>query len=122
MPARVAFRQILRNRPAFAVYEQQAMAVLVDLHVIACTDPGAVLGLFGRVRIETAWAERPPKQIEVSSQALYHCISDCGIRMGGGSNFPGVDSDEFFNPLDAIRCGHVGVCPLSHKLDDPERG
>ena len=41
------FRQILRDGLALAVYEQQTMAVLVDLHVIAGTDPRTMLDFFG---------------------------------------------------------------------------
>ena len=35
--------QILRNREAFGVHKQQTMAVFVDLHLIAGTDPATQL-------------------------------------------------------------------------------
>jgi hypothetical protein len=67
MAANMIFRQVLRDGLAFAVYEQQAMAVLVNLHFIAGTDPRTMLDLFGCVRIETTRAQRPSKHIEAAS-------------------------------------------------------
>ena len=49
--ADMIFGQVFRDRLPFAVHKQQAVTVFVNLHIIAGTDPGAVLNLFDRVRI-----------------------------------------------------------------------
>jgi len=53
------FRKILSYWKSFVVDEEQAMAILVDLHVITCTNPGSMLNLCFFVRIESTWAQRP---------------------------------------------------------------
>ena len=53
-------RQVLSDRLAVAVDQQKAVTVLVNLRVIARTDPRSVLNFFARVRIEAARAQRFP--------------------------------------------------------------
>src|SRR5436190_20476372 len=54
----VVLRQMLGDRKAFLVHEQQAVAVLVFLHLVARADPAAELGLFLGVGIEVTGAQR----------------------------------------------------------------
>src|SRR6185436_20241965 len=48
----VPFGQVLRDRHALGRDEQQAVAVLVLLHLVTGADPAAELGLRGRIGIE----------------------------------------------------------------------
>src|SRR5438034_10115923 len=52
--------------------EQQAVAVLPFLHLVARADPAAQLGLRLRVRIQVARAQRPPDLLDVLRHALDH--------------------------------------------------
>ena len=52
----VAFGEILGDGVPVLINEQQAMAILIYLHVIAGADPGAVFYLFILVRVEAAGA------------------------------------------------------------------
>jgi hypothetical protein len=61
------------------------VAILVDLHVIAGADPGAVLDLFFFAGIEPAGAKRLAQSIHVMGQPQDHGLGDLLIRMGGGA-------------------------------------
>src|SRR5262245_60368214 len=64
----VSFGQVLGDRHALGRDEQQAVAVLVLLHLVAGADPAAELGLRGRIRVEVAWAERTAHLLDVPRQ------------------------------------------------------
>src|SRR5262252_4374013 len=52
----VVLGQVLGDRESLFVHKQEAVAILVDLHIVARTDPGTVLDLFGFVGIKAARA------------------------------------------------------------------
>ena len=56
LAAFVPFRQVLGDRKTFRITEEQSMAVLVLLHLLAGADPGAALGFRGLVLVEIARA------------------------------------------------------------------
>jgi len=62
------------------------MAVLVDLHVVAGADPGAVLYLFILVRIEPAGAEWAPDIVDILGEPEDHLVGDpfYGRDVGAG--------------------------------------
>ena len=62
------FRQVLGDRLPLAVYEQKAVTVFVNFHVIARADPRPVQELFSWVRIEPTGAQWAPKYIEVARE------------------------------------------------------
>src|SRR5215831_16441517 len=73
--------QILCNREAFGIYKQEAMAVFINLHLVAGTDPAAQLGFRGLVRIKITGTERLAYFFDVSSQPLHYHICDAVVRM-----------------------------------------
>jgi len=68
----VVFGQVFRNRHTFFVHEQQAVTILVDLHIVAGADPSAVLDLFGLVRVEPARAQRASYFIYILREPKYY--------------------------------------------------
>src|SRR5947207_1764695 len=64
--------QILGNRKSLLVHEEQAVAIFVDLHVIAGADPGAVLDFFFLAGIEPAGTKRLAQGVDVVGQPQYH--------------------------------------------------
>src|SRR5207249_7477608 len=61
VPALVVLGEVLGDGEALRRDEQQAVAVLPFLHLVARADPAAQLGLRLRIRIEVARAQRPPE-------------------------------------------------------------
>ena len=60
LPPLVLFREVLRDGETFGIREEQTVAVLVPLHLVAGAHPAAALcRLGGLVRIEVTWTERP---------------------------------------------------------------
>src|SRR5262249_14586461 len=72
----VVLGQVLRDGKALRVHEEQAVAVLVLLHLVAGADPAAELRLFLRIRIEVAGTERPPHLLDVPRQAVDDGLGD----------------------------------------------
>src|SRR5262245_58674230 len=66
----VILRQVLRDRHALRSDEEQAVAVLPLLHLVARADPAPVLRLGGGIRIEVARAERPAHRLDVVGEAV----------------------------------------------------
>src|SRR5262249_61772934 len=66
----VVLGKVLGNREPFFVHKQEAVAILVDLHVVARTDPSTVLDLFGLVRIKAARAQRFAQRLIVNRKSL----------------------------------------------------
>lgn len=83
LTAFVIVRQILRDGHAVLADKQEAMAVFVDLHLVARTHPAPQLGLSLLVRIKVAWTQGFAQFIDVSRQAEYHRIGDGWIRVHG---------------------------------------
>lgn len=79
----VIFRQVLRDRHALLVYEQEAVAVFVDLHFVAGADPAPELRLGLLVLVEVARTERLAELIHMGRQALDHGLRDGRGRMKG---------------------------------------
>lgn len=96
--------QILRDRLAVAIHEEQAMAVFVDLHVITGADPGPVPDLFLHTWIETARTEGATESIEISGEPLYYRVWNLTIRVVGSARLLCIDLDEFLNPSNAAGC------------------
>ncbi len=65
LPPFVSLRQVLGYWQAFLVHEQQAVAIFVNLHVVAGTNPCPVRDFFFFVWIEATGAQRPPQIIDV---------------------------------------------------------
>jgi len=65
LPAFMAVRQILCNRHPVFTNEEQAVAVLVDLHFVAGADPPPELGFGFFVLVKVARAERFPEFIDM---------------------------------------------------------
>ena len=57
-PSFVPFRQVFRDRHSIFPYEQETVAIFIDLHLVACADPSAQLGLGDFVLVEIARTER----------------------------------------------------------------
>jgi hypothetical protein len=53
------FREVLSDRFSFVRDKREAMAIFVNLHVIANANPSPVRGLFDTVRIEATRTKRP---------------------------------------------------------------
>jgi len=62
-------------------------AVVVDLHVIAGTYPGAMPDLVGGIGIKPARTEGPPKDIQIACETLHHGVRDHRIRVRGVPDF-----------------------------------
>jgi hypothetical protein len=56
-------REVLRDGKAILTDEQEAVAVLIGLHLIAGADPASFFGLLGLIGIEIAWTEGFPKLV-----------------------------------------------------------
>jgi hypothetical protein len=95
-------RQVLGNRESLFVHKEQAVAIFVDLHVIAGADPGAVLNFFFLARVEPARTERFAQGVDIVGQAQYHGLRDLWIRMGRSAGFRTVLLNEFSDPLNAL--------------------
>ena len=73
-----------RNYPALRRYEQQAVTILVLLHLITGTKPFPTRIRFRLlVRIEVTRTQRPADLVDVLCQAKDNRFSDCCIWMGG---------------------------------------
>ena len=81
----VVFRKVFCDGQTALSYEEQSMAVLVDLHVVAGADPGTVLDLLLLAGIEAARAEWPADFINVLGQAQ---ITDSAIPSSGCVKVP----------------------------------
>jgi len=77
----MVFGQILRDGKTFRVYEQQAVAIFVDLHVITGADPRAMFDLFLLVRIKAAGTQRFAEGVHVVCQPEHNRLSDFLVRM-----------------------------------------
>ena len=89
--------QVFCNRLSFVIYEQQAVAVLVDLHIIASTYPGAMLRFGFLVRIEMARTERLAERRKISRQAHHNRFANLPVRVGDGSRLLTI---SLYKPLD----------------------
>src|SRR5690349_18629846 len=78
--------QVLRDRQTGWCYEQEAVAVLPLLHLIAGTHPApaVLLQLSLLVRIEVAWAQRATHLLQVGSKPLDNCFSDNWVGVARG--------------------------------------
>src|SRR5262249_33992907 len=101
----VVFGQVLGDGKAFAVHEQQAVAVFVDLHVITGADPSAMLDFFVLVRIKAARAERFAQSFMVAGQAQDNHLGHLMIGVGSGSGLFAVFLHEFAHFLDGSFTG-----------------
>src|SRR4029077_13012557 len=70
--ALVVFGQVFGDRQSVRPDEQQAVAVLVLLHLVAGADPAALLGLGCRVWIEVARAERLADLLDMPGEPGHH--------------------------------------------------
>jgi hypothetical protein len=59
-------RQVLSNRLSFTIHKEETVAVFVDLHVVAGTNPSAVFGLCDAIGVESAGAQRATQLVEIS--------------------------------------------------------
>ena len=81
-------------------YEEQSMAVFVDLHIVARADPRSMLDLFFLAGVEAAGAERPADVIDVLGQAQDHRLGDPLFRVGERAGFLAVSFDEQTHSFD----------------------
>src|SRR5579884_4298642 len=81
LSAFVVLREILGDRHAVLPHEQEAVAILVDLHLVAGADPSPQLGLRLLVLVKITWAERFSQFIHVRGQALDDRLGHGGIGM-----------------------------------------
>src|SRR5438309_5002881 len=85
----VILREVLGDRHAFRVDEEQAVAVLPLLHLLAGADPPPELGLFLGVRIEVAGAERTTNFFDMPGKALDHGLGPAHVGMETRAGFRG---------------------------------
>src|SRR5262249_50444739 len=76
LPTLVILGQVLGDRQALLVHEQEAVAVLVLLHLVTRADPAAQLGFFLRIRVEVAGAQGLADLLDVDGEALDHGLRD----------------------------------------------
>src|SRR2546428_1452399 len=101
LPALVVLGQVLGDWHALLGDEEQAVAVLVLLHLLARADPAPLLGLCLGVRIEVAGAERTTDFFDMPGQALHD---------GFGHGHVGVERRAgFFSELAGVRPHLVDV-------------
>ena len=81
LAAFVVFWQVLGNRKTFRIAEEQSMAVLVLLHLLAGADPGAGLRLLGLVLVEVAGAQRLADLVDVLGEADDEELGDLALRV-----------------------------------------
>lgn len=104
----MVLREILGDGHAIFPHEQQAVAILVNLHLIAGADPTPEFGFCLFIRIEVAGAQGLAEFIHVGGEPLDDRLGDRGIRMKGG---PALLSESFHKPPHScqgrlIRFGH----------------
>src|SRR5215472_7362345 len=97
--------KVLGNRKPFFVHKQEAVAIFVDLHIVACADPGTVLDLFGFVRIKAARAQRFAQRLIVNRQSLDDGFSYFVVGMGRGAGLFAVFLNKLAHALDSFRVG-----------------
>ena len=85
--------------------KQQAMAIFVDVHVIARTDPRAVLDLFSLVRVVAAGTQRPPQRVKVMRKSQLHALGHALVGMRGRAGVLAIVGHQFVNALKTIRAG-----------------
>src|SRR5262249_48909012 len=102
LSALVVGGQVLGDRQTLRRDEQQTVAVLVDLHVVAGTDPGAVLILGLLAGVEAPGPQRPPQGVAVHRQSFDHRFGDLGVWMRRRPRFLAVTGHELLHPLDAL--------------------
>ena len=61
------------------------MAILVDMHVIAGTDPSSVFDFLVLVRVEAAWAQGLAELIGVPGQSQDNVLGNLFYRMCEGA-------------------------------------
>ena len=81
VPPLVPLGQVLGDGQPVGSDEEQAVAVLVLLHLVAGADPAALLGLGGRIRIEVARAERLADLFDVAGEARHHGLGHGPVGM-----------------------------------------
>ena len=89
LTAFMIFRQVLGNRHAVLPDEEQAMAIFIDLHLVAGAHPASQLGFGLLVRIKVARAEGFAQFVHVGGKAQHDRISDGLIRVHGRAAFLG---------------------------------
>ena len=65
-------RKVLRDRHAFLIREEQAVAIFEIFHVLARTDPCPALNLRLLVLIKSTWAQGSAKRVLVNRQPFDH--------------------------------------------------
>src|SRR5262245_13001768 len=79
----VILGQVLRDGQTLRRDEEQAVAVLPFLHLVAGADPPAKLGLGLWIRIEVARAEGPPDLFDVARETFHHGLGHRHVRVQG---------------------------------------
>src|SRR5437867_1635352 len=82
----VVLGQVLGDGDTFGRHEQEAMAVLVLLHLVAGADPAPLLRLRGRIRIEIAGTERLAHLLDVAREPCHDRLGDgaVGVERSAG--------------------------------------
>src|SRR5262249_9784187 len=81
----VVLGQVLGDGKPLRRDEQQAVAVLPLLHLVAGADPPAQLRLGLRIGVEVAGAERSPHQLDVAREPLDDRLGHRHVRMERGA-------------------------------------
>ena len=95
----VVFGEIFCDGQTALSYEEQSMAVFVNLHIVAGADPRAVLDLLFLARVEAAGAERPADVIDILGEAKDHGFGDPLFRVRERAGFLAVSFDEQSHPF-----------------------
>ena len=94
--------QVFCNRLSFVIHEQQAVAVLVNLHIIASAYPGAMLRFSLLVRIETARTQRLAESCKISRQAHHNRFANLPVRVRDGSRLLAISLYKPLDPRDGL--------------------
>src|SRR5690606_21230933 len=97
--------------------EEQSVAVLVDLHLLAGADPRSILGFRLLVRVEVAGAEWPADGIDVRGEAPDDRLGTRGVRVEVRAGFLGVVPGELPHLVDRLLRGAVHVQLLARLRD-----
>src|SRR5262245_4533677 len=109
----VVFRQVLGDGHALGRDEEQAVAVLVLLHLVAGADPASILRLGGRIRVEVAGTEGLSHLLDVTGESRHDRLGDGAVRVERGAGLLRV--------LAGVCPPLVNVCGrgLVHETSDP---
>jgi hypothetical protein len=109
LAAFVVVWEILGDGKTFLIAEEQSMAVFPALHLVAGTDPGAGLHLFGFVLVEVAGTERPAKVIDVLGQPDHEEFGDVVFRVQIAAALLSEGVDELPHPRHRFLAGLIAI-------------